>query len=106
MDLANNNDRDSVASLSLKTRTYNALVKGRFSGPISTISELVQLSEDDLYRRRGMGPRTVADIKASLAERGFFSPPTPKVIGKGKDVGEIVTLVLMFRPVRLAGRDL
>jgi DNA-directed RNA polymerase alpha subunit len=63
---------DSVASLSLKTRTYNALVKGRFSGPISTISELVQLSEDDLYRRRGMGPGTVAEIKANLAERGFF----------------------------------
>ena len=63
---------DSVASLSLTTRTYNALVKGRFSGPISTISELVQLSEDDLYRRRGMGPGTVTEIKASLAERGLF----------------------------------
>ena len=63
---------NSVASLSLTTRTYNALVKGRFSGPISTISELVQLSEDDLYRRRGVGTGTVAEIKASLAKKGFF----------------------------------
>ena len=63
---------NSVASLSLTTRKYNALVKGRFSGPISTISELVQLSEDDLYRRRGVGTGTVAEIKASLAEKGLF----------------------------------
>jgi DNA-directed RNA polymerase alpha subunit len=72
---------DSVASLSLTTRTYNALVKGRFSGPISTISELVQLSEDDLYRRRGMGIGTVDEIKASLAERGFFSPSLRQYVG-------------------------
>ncbi len=74
-------ESDNVASLSLRKRTYNALVKGRFSEPISTISELVQLSEDDLYKRRGMGPGMVAEIKASLAARGLsLSKHSGKVV--------------------------
>lgn len=57
----------SIGDLSLAPRTCNTLCRAG----ILTIKELASLTEHQLYALRGVGPKTLKEIVARLAEYGL-----------------------------------
>jgi len=56
-----------IEELNVCTRAYNVL-KNRLK--ISTVGELMQISEQTLNAKRGMGPKTLSDLKTKLSKLG------------------------------------
>lgn len=60
-------ETDDIASLILSERALNGLRRGN----ILTITQLTRCTEAHLHGLRNIGPKTIEEIKLSLAERGF-----------------------------------
>jgi len=56
-----------IDTLGLSSRAKNALLRGG----IEFVEQVLKLTDDDLLRLRGMGVKTVDEIKEKLKEFGF-----------------------------------
>ena len=58
---------DNIDSLRFSVRTSNCLKRGK----ISSVTELANLSYEQLIKIRGVGPKVIAEINEKLEMRGF-----------------------------------
>lgn len=61
------NETDTIDILRFSVRTSNCLKRGK----ISSVTELANLSYEQLIKMRGVGPKVIAEINEKLEMRGY-----------------------------------
>lgn len=57
----------SIEELDFSVRTFNCLKRSK----VNTLNDLIKMSDDDLYKVRNLGRKSLREIKEKLKERGL-----------------------------------